>query len=322
MARTITIPAGSTLSGLAKQYGSSIQNLLSLNPQIKDPNKIAAGATLNVPDMAGTLPTAAESIAADPAPDTDKALPQANNQSYLSDFRKTLRLATEEAVKEARQSGVGNLPVEMSNPSKMSGSSFADVISFVNSNKTQGVQDIYSSTVDLLDKAQQAAADKLNVLISSGAIANMDDNTLSKLSSMSDYSLQDLQSLRQTAIDKDSNNFIETVNGKKILYDKQGNVLKILGNASTGSSGTSMTATERLAAEKQERIQNITKELQEHIGNDFGNGSGYVDTAVYARLMLENPDLQDYFPAEQLLNPNDDTAKRFFPESSTSRSKG
>lgn len=45
---TITIKSGDTLSKLAKQYGTSVMELQSLN-NISNPNKIRAGATLNLP---------------------------------------------------------------------------------------------------------------------------------------------------------------------------------------------------------------------------------------------------------------------------------
>uniref|UniRef100_A0A7V3JAP3 LysM peptidoglycan-binding domain-containing protein n=1 Tax=candidate division CPR3 bacterium TaxID=2268181 RepID=A0A7V3JAP3_UNCC3 len=49
MPQTITIPRGATLSGLARQYGTTVAELLRLNPQIRDPNKIYAGQKLTVP---------------------------------------------------------------------------------------------------------------------------------------------------------------------------------------------------------------------------------------------------------------------------------
>lgn len=45
----ITIPSGATLSGLASQYGVTVEQLLALNPQITNPNLIYAGQPLNIP---------------------------------------------------------------------------------------------------------------------------------------------------------------------------------------------------------------------------------------------------------------------------------
>jgi murein DD-endopeptidase MepM/ murein hydrolase activator NlpD len=44
-----TIQRGDTLSGLAKQHSTSVDELMRLNPTIKDPNKIFVGASLNLP---------------------------------------------------------------------------------------------------------------------------------------------------------------------------------------------------------------------------------------------------------------------------------
>jgi LysM repeat protein len=46
---TITIPPGSNLTKLAQQYGTTVADILAVNPQITDPNKIIAGAQLKIP---------------------------------------------------------------------------------------------------------------------------------------------------------------------------------------------------------------------------------------------------------------------------------
>jgi LysM repeat protein len=46
---TITIQSGSTLSGIARQNGTTVSALMAANPQISNPNVIYAGASLNVP---------------------------------------------------------------------------------------------------------------------------------------------------------------------------------------------------------------------------------------------------------------------------------
>lgn len=43
-----TIREGDTLSKIAKRYGTTVETLVTLNG-IKDPNKIYAGAYLNIP---------------------------------------------------------------------------------------------------------------------------------------------------------------------------------------------------------------------------------------------------------------------------------
>ena len=43
-----TIQSGDTLSGIAAKFGTSIANLMALNPQIKNPNLIYAGKTIRI----------------------------------------------------------------------------------------------------------------------------------------------------------------------------------------------------------------------------------------------------------------------------------
>ena len=45
------IKQGDTLSGIAKQYGTTVQNLMKLNPNIKDPNRIYARQMLTIEDV-------------------------------------------------------------------------------------------------------------------------------------------------------------------------------------------------------------------------------------------------------------------------------
>lgn len=47
----ITIQKGQTLSGIAKQQGTTLDALLKANPTIKNPNLIYAGSSLNLPGM-------------------------------------------------------------------------------------------------------------------------------------------------------------------------------------------------------------------------------------------------------------------------------
>ena len=43
-----TIKAGDTLSAIAARYGTTIAKLMSLNPQIKNPNLIYEGHTIRI----------------------------------------------------------------------------------------------------------------------------------------------------------------------------------------------------------------------------------------------------------------------------------
>jgi LysM repeat protein len=49
-----SVASGQTLSGIAKQYGKSLADIVKANPQIKDINKISIGQNVNVPGAAPT----------------------------------------------------------------------------------------------------------------------------------------------------------------------------------------------------------------------------------------------------------------------------
>ncbi len=66
---TYTIASGDTLGGIAAKNKTTVANLMSLNPTIKDPNKIYAGGALNLGDPAPL--TSAPALATPPkAPST------------------------------------------------------------------------------------------------------------------------------------------------------------------------------------------------------------------------------------------------------------
>ena len=53
-----TIKPGDNLTKIAKANGTSVDAIMKANPQIKDPNKISAGAKLNLPGSGGNPPAA------------------------------------------------------------------------------------------------------------------------------------------------------------------------------------------------------------------------------------------------------------------------
>lgn len=63
-----TIQRGDTLWSLARKHGVTVDELMRLNPQIKDRNKIFAGRTLNLPDTGGAPSTNATPAASGQAP--------------------------------------------------------------------------------------------------------------------------------------------------------------------------------------------------------------------------------------------------------------
>lgn len=63
MANSIVIPKGSTLTGLAKQYKTTVADLMKANPQIKNANLIYAGQNLNLPSVAAPAPAPVAPVA-------------------------------------------------------------------------------------------------------------------------------------------------------------------------------------------------------------------------------------------------------------------
>lgn len=192
MPRTISIPKGTTLSGLAKQYGTTTNELMSLNPTIKDPNKIFAGATLNLPELAGTLKTGGEKEKTLPTQPVDK----------LSMFGDVLKMVTNRAAKESIARGGEALPEGMLKPEQVSGGSFADVLNLTAQQKTRGIADIYKSTLDMIADSRTRADKQLTMLINTGAIADLDDASIKGLADLTDYPLEYIQSMR-TAIQQE-----------------------------------------------------------------------------------------------------------------------
>jgi spore coat assembly protein SafA len=47
--RTYVVQRGDTLSGIARRFGVSLENLEEANPQITDPNRIFPGQVINIP---------------------------------------------------------------------------------------------------------------------------------------------------------------------------------------------------------------------------------------------------------------------------------
>ena len=94
-----TIQKGDTLSGIAKKSGTTVAKLMSLNPGLKDPNKIRAGAGLNL-GTKGTQAPKTKTKVTDPRsdprvarifakPKTSKAQKQKQNRTTVRPGRGT-----------------------------------------------------------------------------------------------------------------------------------------------------------------------------------------------------------------------------------------
>jgi LysM repeat protein len=201
--QTIIIPSwkqGGTLSQIAAKYGTTVQELQKAN-NITDPNVIKEGATLIIPDktsssvsLSGTLGTGGTGGGSNL---TENTLPE-TKPDQLTSFRNLLQTVSKRATQEAQTSGVGALGNIGFDPSKVSGGTLSGILGFISSQKTTGIADIYKQTTDLLDETKKRAENQLQMMISTGAIADSDDRVLEKLSSMTDTPLDYLQQIRTT----------------------------------------------------------------------------------------------------------------------------
>lgn len=105
MATPYTIKQGDTLSALAAQNKTDVPTLLKLNPDIKDPNLIRAGASLNLPDA--TPSPVISQFASTPSVVTSDPLRNADNQKQLeqqkqdqADEQELLRLTRRQQIQQ------------------------------------------------------------------------------------------------------------------------------------------------------------------------------------------------------------------------------
>ncbi len=71
----ITIQKGQTLSGIAKQHGTTVNELLKANPTIKNPNLIYAGSALNLPGSPASPVVAPKASVPSPSPTVTPSKP-------------------------------------------------------------------------------------------------------------------------------------------------------------------------------------------------------------------------------------------------------
>jgi len=103
MATAYQIKQGDTLSQLAQTNNTTVADLMKSNPSITDPNKIYAGASLNLPTVSTTTPTTTPVVNAQPA------INQVNDIKNILDQNHT-NLAQQQAQKDADALALKNKP--------------------------------------------------------------------------------------------------------------------------------------------------------------------------------------------------------------------
>lgn len=171
---TITIPsyqAGGTLSQLAQRYGTTVAELMKLNPKITDPNKIREGDTLNVPDTGTTLSLTGTLGAGKTLPETQplgragqlsqqiSQYEEAYQPDMLNNFRQVLQQSSRLAYDQRRQGQ------EMGfDPSDVSGQTFASIVNWAEQQRGAAVSDIYKTGVYGQVEAQKSIGETLEDL--------------------------------------------------------------------------------------------------------------------------------------------------------------
>lgn len=106
MATPYTIKQGDTLSALAAQNKTDLPTLLKLNPDIKDPNLIRAGASLNLPDAPAPSPVISQLsstpsvVTSDPIRNQELATQNQQQQQDQEEEQQLLRLQRKKSIQD------------------------------------------------------------------------------------------------------------------------------------------------------------------------------------------------------------------------------
>jgi len=255
MAKTIIIPShekGGTLSQIAQKYNTSVQELMKLNPNITDPNKIFAGANLQVPDMSGTLngPTSTPTGGKLPYDNTDpkeKILPDNGAGDNLSKFKELLGQIVKKNTLPRKEHTMDKFEEMGFDPNKVSGKTMAGVLGYIKDYSTVGAEDQYTEALSIIEDSMKRSQETIDKLISSGSIANIDDKTLAKLANIAGIDYDIIDSMRQAkkAEAKKPSSFTNIYrDGKqyRVGFDEMGNKISETptGGTSTNKTGNSL----------------------------------------------------------------------------------
>lgn len=178
---TIKINKGDTLTGIAKKYGTTVNELIKING-IADPNKIQAGATLNIPGGdVSQLPALnqGKTLSVSPAPTQTKELPQVTTPtSRLLSFSSALNTATDIAKKKRLefQASVLNDGVA---PGVRNASDFTGILRGVNDVDSSFVKPLVSTALDVAKSTGDDVAAIAKTAAQKGAPKSVIDAILS-----------------------------------------------------------------------------------------------------------------------------------------------
>lgn len=224
---TYTIQKGDTLSGIAKKYGTTVNNLLSLNPYITNKNLIYAGKTLELGGGNSSSSSTVKTQSATPAKTTQQlaqeyAQSQTANTSnevnnLLANYEKVAN-AQKEALAQQKQLAQNNIDYQRNLVNE-------DYIS-------QARQAYVNKMLGNKNVQQQLSQAGLNTSgIVASAYANLENsygNNLANLQTSRNNSMRDLDkqyndNQLQYAIKE--NELLSEIEQAKIEYQKYGNEL-------------------------------------------------------------------------------------------------
>ena len=203
---TYTIKKGDTLSKIAKQHNTTVDELLKLNPYITDPNKIYAGKTLNLPTSTPQTPAPQTPAPQTPAPqapivsnpydailkDLEEAYRrqreahEASTDALLSELEAGKQTIAQQAYDSTRAASANYAQAQRVLPEQMArlglygtgasetslvnlGNVYRNVLGDINLAKTQGLQNIDTQKRNIQAQAQQIISSAYSDYINSRA---------------------------------------------------------------------------------------------------------------------------------------------------------
>lgn len=228
---TYTIKSGDTLSGIASKYGTSVSELMSLNPYIKNANLIYAGNSLNLPGTQTsnqtTTQTTAQPTTTTPTQTTQQlAEAYAQNQTANTSNDTSALLAQYEKIAEQQKQALQKNQ-ELTNTQITSQKD--DVLQNYHANARQAYINSMLGKKTVEQELSQAGLNTSGLLGSAYAnVENTYGNNLATLQTSRDQSLNDInKQLNEAQIQyavKESE-LLADIENAKLELQKYGNEL-------------------------------------------------------------------------------------------------
>lgn len=282
---TIIIKPGDTLSKLGQQAGMNWQDIWKANPNIKDPNLIKVGQTLNIPDKADSV-VASGSLektlppATSPVAQGEKTLPTAETPAVTKpDSFTNLRLALREASRIALNRGVNSgrgiaaQGLESAIPGfgkgNISGGTFANIIDSVNKQYQPSIQDEFTNMIDTVNSIQKQK-ENLTVNSQKQIDSAINNGMWQKMDASQKQTLWEAAGNTGTAPEATGklDTSITEINGRKVLINNQnGEIIKSLGSVAAPGNGDTLT----------EKKDTRVKQIVAMNPNEWGKAADQID---------------------------------------------